>query len=294
MNNSRILFVAIVVLFISCAKDEFNIPRYEISYDIYPETKLDVYSNDYAQYTLKPVIVYIHGGSWCSGDKSEWNKKQTQFFIDNGYVCVSINYRLSPLYTSDTFETHIMHPIHIMDVVNAIAWIESHIVEYGGDPARLILIGHSAGAHLAALSVTNQKYLENAGVNVRNIIGVCLLDGGAYLTMDDLIYSDAAVMNMIYNVVGTDSSSWMWEDFSPMANIKKNRYIPSVILIHSDNEYRVLCNKKFAEVLYDAGFECDDNVLTVYSHSDIFFNFPFYREDELCNKDYIISFFNNL
>lgn len=292
--SNRILFVAIVILFISCAKDEFNIPRYEISYDIYTETKLDVYSNDYGQNTLKPVIVYIHGGSWCSGDKSEWNKKQTQFFIDNGYVCVSINYRLSPLYTSDNSETHIMHPIHIMDVANAIAWIESHIVEYGGDPARLILIGHSAGAHLAALSVTNQKYLENAGVNVRNIRGVCLLDGGAYLTMDDLVYSDTVVMNMIYNVVGTDPSSWLWKDFSPLYNIKQNSYIPHVLLMYTDNVYRVSCNKKFSDALHNAGFACNDYVLKLYSHSDMLLRFPFFNDDELYNKDFIISLFNNL
>ena len=290
--NNR-FFIVVALLFISCSKEEVSIPKYEMSYDLYSETKLDVYSKDYGRRSFKPVIIYVHGGSWCSGDKSEWSLRQTRFFIDNGYICVSINYRLSPLYASNSTQPHIMHPTQICDVANAIAWVESHIIEYGGDPSRLILIGHSAGAHLVALYITNQRYSERAGAKIRNVKGACLLDGGAYLTMDDLVYSDTIVLNMIYNVVGTDSSSWLWEDFSPLANIKQD-YIPSVFLIYTDNEYRMACNRKFSEALSDAGFTCNDYVLKSYSHSEVLSRFPFYAGDQFFNEDFIINMFNKL
>lgn len=269
MNNSRILFVAIVVLFISCAKDEFNIPRYEISYDIYPETKLDVYSNDYGQNTLKPVIVYVHGGGWCTGDKSEWSKDKTQLFIDNGYICVSINYRLSP---------SVVHPIHIQDVSNAIAWVQYNIKKYGGDPTKLILVGHSAGAHIVALAITNNKYLSNVGVDTNNIQVACILDAGPYLVMNDWIYDDIKILHMIYDAIGTrDETSDVWYSFAPYNFIREDSHIPYICLVYSDDSFRYKANELFGEKLGDNGSNYGEFILKGYSHYDVLRNFPQYN-----------------
>ncbi len=90
-----------------------------------------------------PVMIYVHGGAWIIGDKREQGKPMMFELVRHGWVCVSVNYRLSPKAT---------WPDHIVDVFHAIAWVKEHIGEYGGDPTFVALSGGSAGGHLAALA----------------------------------------------------------------------------------------------------------------------------------------------
>jgi acetyl esterase/lipase len=90
-----------------------------------------------------PVMVYIHGGAWVIGDKREQGKPMLFELVSRGWVCVSINYRLSPKGT---------WPDHIVDCKKAIAWVKEHISEYGGDANFVALSGGSAGGHLCALA----------------------------------------------------------------------------------------------------------------------------------------------
>ncbi len=88
-------------------------------------------------------MVYVHGGGWVIGDKREQGKPMMYELVARGWVCVAINYRLSPKAT---------WPDHIVDVKRAIAWVKEHIGEYGGDPAFIAISGGSAGGHLCALA----------------------------------------------------------------------------------------------------------------------------------------------
>jgi len=90
-----------------------------------------------------PVLVYVHGGAWVIGDKREQGKPMMYELASRGWVCVSINYRLSPSAT---------WPDHVVDVLAAVAWVKDHIAEYGGDPSFVALSGGSAGGHLCALA----------------------------------------------------------------------------------------------------------------------------------------------
>jgi len=90
-----------------------------------------------------PVLVYIHGGAWVIGDKREQGLPMLHELVQRGWVCVAINYRLSPKAT---------WPDHIVDCKRALAWVRAHIHEYGGDPSFLALSGGSAGGHLSALA----------------------------------------------------------------------------------------------------------------------------------------------
>ncbi len=87
-------------------------------------------------------MVYIHGGAWIIGDKREQGFPMLLEFARRGWVCVTINYRLSPKAT---------WPDHIVDCKMAIAWVKEHIAEYGGDPGFIAVSGGSAGGHLSAL-----------------------------------------------------------------------------------------------------------------------------------------------
>ncbi|MBV8462334.1 MAG: alpha/beta hydrolase [Acidimicrobiales bacterium] len=89
-----------------------------------------------------PVMVYIHGGAWVIGDKREQGKPMMFELVARGWVCVAINYRLSPKAT---------WPDHIVDAKRAVAWVKEHIAEYGGDPSFVAVSGGSAGGHLCAL-----------------------------------------------------------------------------------------------------------------------------------------------
>jgi acetyl esterase/lipase len=90
-----------------------------------------------------PVIVQVHGGAWVMGDKRNGGLPLMYHLAAQGWVCVAINYRLSP---RSTF------PEHLVDVKRAIAWVKEHIAEYGGDPGFVAITGGSAGGHLASLA----------------------------------------------------------------------------------------------------------------------------------------------
>jgi acetyl esterase/lipase len=90
-----------------------------------------------------PVLVYFHGGAWIIGDKREQGLPMLHELAERGWVCVAVNYRLSPKAT---------WPDHIVDCKRALAWVRAHIAEYGGDPSFLAVSGGSAGGHLSALA----------------------------------------------------------------------------------------------------------------------------------------------
>jgi acetyl esterase/lipase len=89
-----------------------------------------------------PVLLQIHGGGWMIGNKDQQGLPLMYNLASRGWVCVAINYRLSPKAT---------WPDHLVDCKRAIAWIREHIAEYGGDPDYIVATGGSAGGHLTAM-----------------------------------------------------------------------------------------------------------------------------------------------
>ena len=104
--------------------------------------KLDVIRSRRDRPASGPVLVYIHGGAWMIGDKREQGIPMMHELARRGWVCVAINYRLSPRAT---------WPAHVVDCKRALAWVREHIADYGGDPGFVAVSGGSAGGHLAAL-----------------------------------------------------------------------------------------------------------------------------------------------
>ena len=104
---------------------------------------LDIYTPDEPREGGFPVLFQVHGGAWIIGNKEEQAKPLMYHMAQRGWICVTINYRLSP---DATF------PDHIVDVKKAIAWIKEHIEEYGGNPNFIAITGGSAGGHLSSLA----------------------------------------------------------------------------------------------------------------------------------------------
>src|SRR5262245_17204507 len=129
---------------------------------------LDVYTPKNAKDL--PVVFWIHGGGWQTGDKKEIQIKP-QAFMDQRFVFVSTNYRLLPAVDMGTL---------IRDVAKAVRWVHEHVGEHGGDPKRLFVMGHSAGAQLAALICIDDRYLKAEGVPLADIKGCVPVDGDTY------------------------------------------------------------------------------------------------------------------
>src|SRR5207247_9451453 len=105
-----------------------------------------------------------------AGDKADVQSKP-QGFMDKGFVFVSTNYRLLPSVDMATI---------VRDVAKSIHWVHDHIAEYGGDPKRLLIMGHSAGAQLAALICTDDRYLRAEALSLGLTKGCVPVDGDTY------------------------------------------------------------------------------------------------------------------
>lgn len=151
-----------------------SLPAQEVHRDI-PYVKngherqiLDVYSPPKAKNL--PVVFWIHGGGWTVGDKTQVQIKP-KIFTEKGFVFVSTNYRLLPTVTMSDI---------IQDIAKAFHWTHEHIAEYGGDPNRIFVMGHSAGAQLAALLCTDDRYLKAEQLSLKPIRGCVPVDGDTY------------------------------------------------------------------------------------------------------------------
>ena len=134
---------------------------------------LDVYRAADGDITGAPVLLQVHGGGWAIGDKSRQGIPLMQHMAAKGWVCVAINYRLSP---RNAF------PAHLVDVKRAIAWIREHIEEYGGDPSYLAITGGSAGGHLCALTAVtaNEPEYQPGFEDVDTSVQVAIPHYGVY------------------------------------------------------------------------------------------------------------------
>ena len=158
--------------------DVAYVPASAADYDA-ARHRLDVYQPKAAQAALRPVVLFIHGGSWNSGSKNSFLYKAIgRRLAKQGFVGVVISYRLAP---------QVQVPQQADDCARALAWTVAHIKAYGGDPARIVLMGHSAGGGLAALLATgSDSLLARHGLPATAAHAV-LLDDPAGLDMLDYL-----------------------------------------------------------------------------------------------------------
>lgn len=142
-----------------------NIPYFEDPGADSRKHKLDLFTP--RGVTDFPVLFFVHGGAWTSGDRKLYGLLG-RVFARNGIGTVITSYRLSP---------GVKHPGHIEDVARAFAWTHKHIAEYGGRPDQIFVSGQSAGGHLAALLCTDEKYLKAHGLSLKNIRGAIPISG---------------------------------------------------------------------------------------------------------------------
>jgi acetyl esterase/lipase len=187
---------------------------------------LDIYSPANAKNL--PVVFWIHGGGWQTGDKANVQEKPA-WFTKKGFVFVSINHRLLPEVEMDVL---------VRDVAKAFGWIHKHIAEHGGDPNRVLVGGHSSGAQLATLICTDDRYLKAEGASFASLIGCMPVDGDTY----DIpaIIETAETRLRVHGMpmpkyghrlkFGNDPAKHV--DFSAVTHVAKGKSIPPFLIVH--------------------------------------------------------------
>jgi acetyl esterase/lipase len=140
----------------------------DVAYGPQAYQRLDVYApRRKAAQAAAPVAVFFYGGSWDTGRRQDYNWVG-QALASRGFVTVLPDYGLYPA---------VRYPGFLEDGARAVRWAQDHAAEFGGDPSRIVLVGHSAGAYNAAMIALDRRYLIGAGVDPKHIKALAGLSG---------------------------------------------------------------------------------------------------------------------
>lgn len=181
------------------------------------QTSLDVYTPSVG--CPAPVVIWVHGGGWTRGDKRNRIIPKVVAFTSEGYLLVSVNYRL----VDAQFPDRVRYPAFNEDVAAAVAWVRRNIARYGGDPKRIALVGHSAGAAIAASVATDPRYLE------QHDLGLDALTCAAPLDTEALDVRQLANSALHQRAFGADPDRLA--DASPITHIAPGNDIPPFLLV---------------------------------------------------------------
>ena len=197
-----------------------------------------------------PVIFWIHGGGWQAGDKTSVQLKP-QVFVEKGFVFVSTNYRLLPNVEMVTI---------FQDIAKSLGWVHRNIAKHGGDPTRILVMGHSAGAQLAALICTDDRYLKAEGVPFSVLRGCVPVDGDTYdvpaiiETAETRLRVHGMPMPKQGHRVKFGNDPALHRDYSAVTHATKGKGIPPFLILfvadHPDNSAQA---RRFEAVLKEAG-----------------------------------------
>lgn len=195
--------------------------------------RLDIYQPVSAKDA--PVVVSFYGGALTAGDKSEQPYVGEQFAAAD-YVTVVVNYRLSP---------GVSHPAHVEDAAASVAWVKRNIAKYGGDPSKIFLTGHSAGAYLLALLLLDPRYLAAHKIKPADIRGAAPVSAFFY------VERKGVGPDRPKYVWGADSTKW--RAASPATYVRRN--VPPLLLLYADGDdaWRREQQGDFAAALRAAG-----------------------------------------
>ena len=186
-----------------------------IAYGSHPRQRLDIYAPRMSV-GPRPVVFFIYGGSWSDGDQTNYDFAG-RAIAALGYVTVIADYRLVP---------DIEYPVFLEDGVAALDWVATNIATYGGDPARLALMGHSAGAYNATMLALHPAYASRLAspAGIACVVGL----SGPY----DFFPFDGPISRRVFGGVSNP------EDTQPIAHVA--RKAPPMLLGTGDKDNLVL------------------------------------------------------
>ncbi len=163
-----------------------------------------------------PIVVFFYGGAWQEG-RRDWYAFAGRALAREGLIAVVPDYRVYPA---------VRYPVFVEDAARAVAFARAHAAEWGGDPNRIFLAGHSAGAHIAALLGTDARYLAAVGLRPRDLAGVIGIAG----PYDFLPLVD----RKLQAIFGPEST---WPDSQPVNHVDGDE--PPFLILHGERDKRV-------------------------------------------------------
>jgi acetyl esterase/lipase len=217
---------------------------------------MDIYAPDEAEDL--PIVIMVHGGAWTYGNKQNAiGPKQAEFFTDEGFIFVSINYRLAPDHP---------FPAPVEDLASAIAFMYRNAEDYGGDPDSIFLLGHSSGAHSVTLVSIDPQYLRAEGLSLGVIKGTVALDGASY----NLVRTgeNKGELPRFYRPA-FGSKETVWRAASPTLQVMDGRRIPPMLLLYVDRPVSPTRAKELAETLREHGYDAKAVLAKKRSHKTL-------------------------
>lgn len=149
------------------AGDSARLAGKGLSFGDDPRLKLDVWVPNQTGDQRLPVVIFFYGGGWVSGDRGDYGFVG-RAFAALGFVTVVPDYRLVP---------SVRFPAFVEDGASAVKWVHDNIEQFGGDPARIGLCGHSAGSYIAAMLSLDRHFLVDVGMDPAAIRAAALMSG---------------------------------------------------------------------------------------------------------------------
>lgn len=223
--------------------------------DGHRKLRLDLYrSAGAAGFTgPRPILLYVHGGGWVIGNKAQQGRVTVHELAAAGWLCASMNYRLSP---GATF------PDHLIDVKRAIAWLRAHAAEHGGDPRFIVVAGGSAGGHLATLAAltANEPGFQPGFADADTRVQGCVSYYGIYDFADrDRHFGHRAFRELLLARIVMKhhhGDHAAYDRASPIHHVgARGLDAPPLLIIHGDRDslVPVASARAFVRVARDAG-----------------------------------------
>jgi acetyl esterase/lipase len=203
-----------------------------------------------------PFVLWIHGGAWITGDRSE-ETGIARRFAERGVGVAAVGYRLSAgTWLDPAAGPGVRHPAHAKDCARAFAWLRRHAASYGGDPDRIVVAGYSSGGHLAALLATDARYLEAEGLTldaVRAAVPIAgIYDLEAYYRAHLEARGERVATGHVLDVFGPGVEDL--RDASPTAHVGDSR-VPMLVVSEYDTYRYTLRLVEAAETAGRKGVE---------------------------------------
>lgn len=211
--------------------------------------RLDLYLPEDKTARDLPVFLFLHGGGWSNGYK-EWMGFMAPAFTDLPAIFISVSYRLLP---------HIKYPANLDDTIAALAWVRRNIARFGGDPERLFIGGHSAGAHLAALATLRRDLLAAAGVPVAAILACFPVSGSYKFEISELEARGKQMLDKPEDAA----------EISPINHVAGNRVPFYITWGGKDLEHCLRTAPPMVEALKAAGTKVEHQVFDDFDHFQI-------------------------